>query len=176
MKIAPKIAFGLGSNVGNRQQFLRQAVQNLCGLQGLDASSIIKSEVMEVQALLPEGAPPEWDINYLNQVVVMWVHEPFISNPELLLRAVKIIEADMGRVERGWWSPREIDIDIIAIEGVQWHSETLQIPHAQAHLRNFVLQPLASIWAEAVLANGLNAHENMVMLAQAAQTSWSAQV
>jgi 2-amino-4-hydroxy-6-hydroxymethyldihydropteridine diphosphokinase len=173
VKISTRIAFGLGSNIGNRANYLRQAVQHLCALQGLDSSEFQQSSIIETPAILPEGAPLDWDIAFFNQILVMRLHEPFISNPELLLQAIKIIEADLGRIQRGHWSPREIDIDIIAIEGLEWQSETLQIPHKHAHLRHFVLQPLCEIWADAILANGLSAYQNMVVLDAAMQQSWS---
>ncbi len=178
----PKIAIGLGSNIGKREHFLQQAILNLQGLQGLNALTLLKSHIMETPALLPELAPKEWDMAYLNQVIVMGVSEPYLSNPELLLQAIKIIETDIGRVERGRWSPREIDIDIIAIEGLHWQSATLDIPHSRAHERAFVLQPLCSLWADAMLANGLSALENMLQLQDeiyaaewAIQQSWGVQ-
>jgi 2-amino-4-hydroxy-6-hydroxymethyldihydropteridine diphosphokinase len=153
-----KIAFGLGSNLGEREANLMSAINYL----GEYIANIKASEIFETKALLLENAPADWDINYLNQIVVGEIVKP--HNPELLLKSCKEIEAKMGRASGAKWSPRLIDVDIIAIEGVNWQSETLQIPHPLAHTRHFVLAPLAQVWAEALLANGKTAARNLMEL------------
>jgi 2-amino-4-hydroxy-6-hydroxymethyldihydropteridine diphosphokinase len=152
-----KIAFGIGSNLGNRASNLINAAEYLSKY----LSNVKLSETFETTALLPKNAPLEWNIPYLNQVLCGEIapHEP-----ESLLTKCQEIEKNMGRIAAARWSPRIIDIDIVAIEGVIWHSETLQIPHPLAHNRHFVLEPLAQVWAEAILANGKTAAENMLEL------------
>ena len=51
----------------------------------------------------------------------------------------------MGRVRDQVWGPRLIDIDIIAYERLEQHSDTLALPHPHAHERDFVLVPLREI-------------------------------
>ena len=60
-----------------------------------------------------------------------------------LLAAMKGIERDLGRVERERWGPREIDIDILTMDGVTLESDMLTLPHARLTERLFVLMPLA---------------------------------
>ncbi len=148
-----RVAFGLGSNVGNREAMLAQAIKQLSALNGLDATSLHCSSIHENEALLPEGAPPEWNRPFLNQVITLEGERWVASEPERLLDAVKTIEQRLGRIDRGRWGPREIDIDLIAIEGVQYHSECLTLPHPQAHLRPFVTEPLTEIWPDALLVS-----------------------
>ena len=70
-----------------------------------------------------------------------------------LLAAVKGIERDLGRVERERWGPREIDIDILTMDGVTLESDVLTLPHARINERLFVLMPLAEI-APGLVVNG----------------------
>jgi 2-amino-4-hydroxy-6-hydroxymethyldihydropteridine diphosphokinase len=144
----PRIAFGLGSNMGESEALLAQARKALTELQGMQPETLQCSALYHTPALLPENAPDWWNRLYLNQVVTL---EGSVPDPEILLEEIKHIEKNMGRVDRGRWSPREIDIDIIAVEGVNYSSNTLQIPHSHAHLRDFVLIPLVEIWEECVL-------------------------
>ncbi len=141
----PKIAFGLGGNVGDVRNNLRQAIRYLCALPYADAHSLKCSSLYESPALLDDDAPQEWDMPFINQVVTL---ECDTQDWEQLLRDVKEIEASIGRVARGHWAPREIDVDIIAIDGVKYKSETLTIPHEEAHKRDFVMLPLKEVWAE----------------------------
>jgi 2-amino-4-hydroxy-6-hydroxymethyldihydropteridine diphosphokinase len=148
-----KIAFGLGSNVGAREMHLAQARHALTALAG----ELQASHIDETPALLPEEAPEAWNIRYLNQVVMGRITEERAQHPEALLRAIKESETRLGRQDRGHWAPREVDIDIIAIEGVVYQSAILTLPHPQAHLRTFVLKPLVALWPDCVLAGGIRA-------------------
>jgi 2-amino-4-hydroxy-6-hydroxymethyldihydropteridine diphosphokinase len=152
-----RIAFGLGSNLGERELRLAAARCALAQIEGIIESSLHASSMVETSALLPEGAPELWNMPYLNQVVMGRITEAAAQHPEALLAAVKTIETHLGRQHRGHWSPREVDIDIIAIEGITHHSATLTIPHPHAHRRAFVLQPLLELWPDCVLANGISA-------------------
>jgi 2-amino-4-hydroxy-6-hydroxymethyldihydropteridine diphosphokinase len=67
-----------------------------------------------------------------------------------LLRVLKRIERMAGRRQRGRWTARPLDIDIVSFKGTRlnWpHRATgrLTLPHPEAHRRLFVLQPLLSI-------------------------------
>ncbi|KCZ60138.1 hypothetical protein HY30_12920 [Hyphomonas chukchiensis] len=75
-----------------------------------------------------------------------------------LLAAVKGIERDLGRVERERWGPREIDIDILTMDGVTLESDVLTLPHARINERLFVLMPLAEI-APGLVVNGVPVKE-----------------
>ena len=74
--------------------------------------------------------------------------------PEKLLSKIKSIEKLMGKEERIINGPRIIDIDLILFADLIYSHNFLNIPHKMAHLRDFVLTPLADIapqWLHPVL-------------------------
>ncbi len=69
-------------------------------------------------------------------------------NPDELLQQLQMIEQHFGRLRRGQnWRARTLDLDILLWSGGIWCSDSppLAIPHPHMHLRNFVLEPAASI-------------------------------
>lgn len=138
-QIGAKVALGLGSNLGNRESYLEQAIEKLQDLKILYNVEYTSSE--ETKALLLPGSPKEWDLNYLNMVVVGVT----ILTPEDLLRAIKNIEHILGRDNSRTWAPREIDIDILLYEEEIVKLESLTIPHSQILYRPWVLKALAEI-------------------------------
>ena len=136
------IVLGLGTNQGDRLSFLREAIHLLKSpltsplLKVLAVSPLYASD-----ALLPEGAPNDWDCPYLNLAVLCKTELP----PLELLKHVKKIEAQVGRKKRGRWAPREIDIDILMAESFTFESEDLVIPHRHLTQRPFALLPLCDL-------------------------------
>jgi 2-amino-4-hydroxy-6-hydroxymethyldihydropteridine diphosphokinase len=55
------------------------------------------------------------------------------------------IETAMGRDHRDVWGPRLIDVDIIAYDDIEIRSSRLHLPHAFAHSRPYILDPLREI-------------------------------
>jgi len=68
--------------------------------------------------------------------------------PRALLTAVKTIEKDLGRVDRGPNAPREIDVDILDFGGRVRRAPDPVLPHPRMDSRRFVLAPLAEIAPE----------------------------
>ncbi len=134
-----QIFLGLGSNLGEREQALFSAIEQLVTMHAISAPVI--SPLYQSPALLPEGAPNEWNIDFINAVAQA---ETQLS-PEALLQAIKQTEAAMGRTNRGHWAPREIDIDILAYEDVVLELDTLHLPHPHIATRDFVLLPWCDI-------------------------------
>lgn len=131
------VILGLGSNKGDREAYLRQATGMLAGLlQGMNSSG-----VHETKALLPEGAPREWDMPFLNMAVAGETD----LEPRALLKAIKAIEEQLGRKPAGKWAPREIDIDILAMDGTVLDTPSLAIPHPGLLNRDFALLPLVEL-------------------------------
>ncbi len=131
------IILGLGSNKGERMTYLREAVARLSGfISGLRESSIYESK-----ALLPSDAPTHWDSTFLN----MAISGESMLSPEALLAELKSVERLLGRKAAGVWSPREIDIDILAIEGLEYSTSQLNIPHRELLNRDFALLPLVEL-------------------------------
>ncbi|MFZ9596126.1 MAG: dihydropteroate synthase [Bdellovibrionia bacterium] len=135
------VVLGLGTNCGNRLEYLQRALRELKA-QGIHQTlRILKiAPLYESQALLPEGAPEHWNQPYLNTVALCETK----LDPHELLSLLKSIELKLGRQNRGRWAPREIDLDLIDMDSRQIQTPTLQIPHPEALHRPFVFLP----WAE----------------------------
>jgi 2-amino-4-hydroxy-6-hydroxymethyldihydropteridine diphosphokinase len=140
----PFVALALGSNFGDRLAFLRSAVSVLSERGAIAVRRV--SSVYRCPALLKEGAPKEWDREFYNAVLTA---ETALS-PSALLGAVKQAERDIGRVDRGVWAPREIDIDILTYGEAVVSLPGLVVPHPRMTERSFVLEPLAEIAPDAV--------------------------
>jgi 2-amino-4-hydroxy-6-hydroxymethyldihydropteridine diphosphokinase len=134
----PMILLALGSNVGDRQAALFDA---RAGIEAAGVRVLQASSVHETRALVPEGAPADWARAYLNQVL----RAQTTLAPHELLQAVKRIEMTLGRRPAERWAPRVIDIDILDYDGLCMADEQLELPHAQMHLRSFVMAPLCEI-------------------------------
>lgn len=68
-----------------------------------------------------------------------------LLDPRAFFQFCQKTEKDIGRIPRGRWAPREIDIDLIAYGREVFHYPDLIVPHPQAHERQFVLAPLVSL-------------------------------
>jgi 2-amino-4-hydroxy-6-hydroxymethyldihydropteridine diphosphokinase len=134
LKAALKIAYlGLGSNLGDRAQNLRDAISRLAGddLRILRESSVYETEPRDL-------AKQPW---FLNQVIEI---ETDLFPRRLLARVLKI-ERDMGRKRVIAKGPRLIDIDILLYGAAIVSAAGLEIPHARMWERRFVLEPLAEL-------------------------------
>ena len=123
----------LGSNLGEREANLRQALTLLSPKVTFDeASSIYETE--------PVGYKEQ--PFFLNLVCRISTNLP----PEELLQLAKDVETRMGRVPSEQInSPRPIDIDILFYDNKIMETHDLTIPHPRLRDRAFVLIPLAEI-------------------------------
>lgn len=133
------IVLGLGSNLSDRLQNLRNAYHTIQKIPSLKVRRI--SPLYRSNALLPDQAPVDWNMPYLNLCILC---ETSLS-PFDLLDEIKKIERHLGRKETEKWGPRIIDIDILAFNDLVISHENLTIPHAQLHKRPFAIWPLADI-------------------------------
>ena len=137
MAAAPSVIayVALGSNLGDRQQNLRDALTRLDATPEIRVARI--SSFLENPAV---GGPPDSPA-FLNAVVeVQTTLEPI----ELLNRLLTI-ERELGRQRREKWGPRTIDLDLV-LYGIQVISAPgLTVPHPLMHERRFVLAPLAEL-------------------------------
>jgi len=136
------VILGLGSNLGDRLQHLRQALTLLKKTPNFSVKKV--SPVYISDALLPENAEESWNIPYLN----LALRCETTLTPHELLTHTKNIELQFGRKTEKRWSPRPIDIDILAWDNEILYDEKLHIPHEQLHLRPFALWPLADVAPE----------------------------
>ncbi len=104
------IALGLGSNIGNREDYIRRAVEELSGEFSINKVS----DIYETKAWGEENQP-----DFLNACLTVETD----MSPEEILEIVKSIEAKLGRTESYRWGPREIDIDILLLDNQQITSQ-----------------------------------------------------
>ena len=130
------VHLGLGSNLGNRQDTLKQACVELESLPLLQFSV---SPIYESAPLLKMLQP-----KYLNMVVCGLTE----LSPLELLKKCQQIENRLGRVRDEHWGSRTIDIDILAYGEECIDAEILKIPHPEMEKRSFVLVPLLELSPE----------------------------
>ncbi|MEY2404255.1 MAG: 2-amino-4-hydroxy-6-hydroxymethyldihydropteridine diphosphokinase [Acidimicrobiaceae bacterium] len=131
--MARRVLLGLGSNLGDRRRLLKDAVDSLPGV----------TKVSGVYETDPIGGPAEQQ-KYLNLVVAI----DSLATPRQLLGMCHRLESAAGRVRGERWGPRQLDIDILWIDGETVAEEDLQVPHPRMWDRRFVLVPLADVAPE----------------------------
>ncbi len=136
---------GLGSNLGDRRAFLRDAVARL----GEAGDVVAVSPLYETEPVGgPEGQGP-----YLNLVVELRTAD----TPHRLLARCRAVEDAAGRVRTVRWGPRTLDADVLWVEGWVVDEADLVVPHPRLWERRFVLQPLADLAPDLVGAGRLEA-------------------
>lgn len=135
------VAFSLGSNLGEREAVLMAAVDRLSLQEGVE---------IDVLSSLYDTAP--WGgIEQPTFVNLCAVGRSTVS-PHALLRACKAIEADLGRNPGVRWGARAVDIDLLYYGAREVRDRVLTLPHVGLFDRAFVLEPLAEIVPERVIA------------------------
>ncbi|MBI4355489.1 MAG: 2-amino-4-hydroxy-6-hydroxymethyldihydropteridine diphosphokinase [Candidatus Omnitrophica bacterium] len=130
------VLLGLGSNLGDREYHLDQALKALRATPGIRLQAI--SPLLEFP---PVGGPPGQDL-FLNGTAQI---ETTLS-PRELLTALQTIERRLGRLPgEARWSPRTIDLDILLYDEQVVQEPDVMIPHPLMHERLFVLEPLGLI-------------------------------
>lgn len=138
-KRAGMIYISLGSNFGNRLDYLRKAVRLLKDLYFTDLKCSI---ILETKALQPIGAPADWGKPFLNMIV--WGHSTL--SPIELLKGLKEIEHKLGRpTNYKKWAPRTIDLDILLWDDVLLNTADIMIPHPELLNRFFLVHLMALI-------------------------------
>ncbi len=130
-----EVYLGLGSNLGDREKNIVQALE-LLGERG---------RVAAVSALYETDPVGLTGPLFLNAVSLYQTE----LGPYELLSSINGIEARLGR--KPGPSPRPIDIDILVYGELVMRSETLTIPHPRLAERAFVLVPLAELAPELVV-------------------------
>ena len=127
------VYLALGSNVGNREEYLRAALQGFSshGIEILKCASIYSTEPREV-------LDQPW---FLNTVV----QADTTLSPAALLKACLEVERQNQRTRGQPKGPRTLDIDILFYGNEIVREPGLTIPHPSFSERRFVLEPLAEI-------------------------------
>lgn len=129
-----KAYLSIGSNMGDREAYLNQAVDSLYDDDNCRVNMV--SKFLETE---PYG-PVQQD-NFLNGCVEIET----LYSPQELLKKVNCIEAEAGRTRDIHWGPRTLDIDIVLFNDEIIDLPDLKIPHIEMHKRLFVLEPLKHI-------------------------------
>jgi 2-amino-4-hydroxy-6-hydroxymethyldihydropteridine diphosphokinase len=130
------VHLSLGSNVGNRERNLQEAIRRL-GTAGrvTSVSSVYETEPVEF-------TDQAW---FLNCAVALETDQ----SPENLMATLLHIEQELGRQRTRKKGPRIIDIDILLLGDLVANTPDLTIPHPAIHQRRFVLEPLNEIAPDA---------------------------
>ncbi|MBO9131326.1 2-amino-4-hydroxy-6-hydroxymethyldihydropteridine diphosphokinase [Bacillus sp. 165] len=129
------VAFiSLGSNIGNRFDYLKQAVSLLH-----EQSEIFVEDISSVYETDPVGYTDQ--DKFLNIIIKISTS----LSPDELLRITQSVECELGRKREIRWGPRTIDLDILLYNQENIETEQLIVPHPRMFERAFVLVPLIEL-------------------------------
>lgn len=128
------VYLALGSNMGDKEAFLKGAVKALDETDGCRVLNV--SDFMETA---PYGVTDQ-DV-FLNGCLELRT----LLSPQELLEELHRIEAEAGRERSLRWGPRTLDLDILFYDDVICQQKHLCIPHVDMRNRDFVLKPLEQI-------------------------------
>lgn len=131
-----KAVFALGSNLGEREKNIDNAIDfinNIPGTKILRTSSIYETQ--------PFGVPDEQN-NYLNCCVLLQTE----LKSEMILGAALGIESAMGRRRTYKNAARIIDIDLLLYDDLKINDDHIMVPHPRMCERAFVMIPLNEIF------------------------------
>ena len=122
----------LGSNVGNRAYYLDHTVELL-------------SDFMEITKISQIYETEAWGDRSQESYLNMAIEAKIDASAVQLHKITRRVEKKLGRVNKGNYQPRTIDIDILFFGGEIIHSKKLIIPHPRIQMRKFVLVPLCEL-------------------------------
>jgi len=128
------VYLGLGSNVGDREEYIEQAITILKETPGIKVNRRASNYETEAAGGVPQ-AP------YINSAVSISTK----LNPYELLSVTQGIEDTLGRERGSEWGPRTMDIDILMYSDLVLSDDKLTVPHPMMHERLFVLEPMREI-------------------------------
>lgn len=131
---------GLGGNIGEVRQTLREAI---VGLGGIPGTRVVHTSSLWRTA--PQGHADQPD--FINAVAAL---ETTLA-PHALLEALLAIEHRFGRARSFANAPRTLDLDLLLCGASVVADEVLVLPHPRLHERAFVLAPLLEIDPECVI-------------------------
>jgi 2-amino-4-hydroxy-6-hydroxymethyldihydropteridine diphosphokinase len=133
MRDAVTAYVGVGANLGDAGQAVRDAIEQLRKLPGTTVAA--KSSLYRTAPLDSSGP------DFVNAVAQL---STSLTAPDLL-RELQRIENAAGRERPYRNAPRTLDLDLLLFGSARIDSPKLQVPHPRMHLRAFVLVPFAEI-------------------------------
>lgn len=131
----PTAVLSLGSNLGEREQTLRTALDEIEALPDVRVR-----RASEFYRSIAIGGPAGQD-EFLNAAAVIETKTP----PLRLLDELQDIEQRHGRTRAERWAPRPLDIDLLLYDDEVQETPMLTLPHPRMSFRRFMLQPAAEI-------------------------------
>ena len=139
---------GLGSNLGDREEFLREAVAAIPDV----------TAVSRLYETAPVGGPEQG--RYLNVVVQL----DTARSPRELLEICREREAVAERRREVRWGPRTLDVDVLWVDDVTVDEPDLVVPHPRMFERAFVLMPLRDLAPDLIPSSWVDPPEHEVRL------------
>ena len=136
------IWLGLGSNMGNRLDHLKQAVDFVISHPEMKLQKC--SRVYETEYVGPGNQDA-----FLNACVEIQSGLPLLD----LLGEFQMLERRLGRQSHGHMKPRPLDVDFLLVDDVEMIDTRLEVPHPRLVERLFVLIPLADIAPDKIIPN-----------------------
>ena len=130
------VFIALGSNKGDRINYLREAVLRL--RHNSKITLLKTSSVYETKPFGDVNQP-----NFLNAIIK--VKTSYLLTE--MIDYIKNLEIELGRKESAKWGPREIDLDLLFFDDVIFENDKVKVPHYGIQDRDFVLTPLNEIAA-----------------------------
>ena len=133
---------GLGSNLGNREGTLRDAVRALAEEPGVEVVAVSTFRDTEPVGVVDQP-------RFLNGAVAL---ETELSARDLLDLLLDV-ERRFGRVREGVppQGPRTLDLDLLVYGDSRIDEPGLRVPHPRLHERRFALEPLVELAPDLVL-------------------------
>jgi len=129
-----KAFIGLGSNLGERESMIRQALEAMSTLP--DTELVRASSLYDTEPVGDAEQP-----NFLNAVAEIETDLP----ARQLLWNLLLIEKRLGRERTRRWGPRTIDLDLLLYGAETIEEDDLRVPHPELTRRAFVLVPLIEL-------------------------------
>lgn len=138
-----QVGIALGSNLGDKGSSLVAARDALRSLSS-EPDSLVQAPIYSSAPVdCPESSP-----DFYNTVIEIC----YSGTPEQLIQQTQALETQLGRtVKTVHNEARVIDIDILYMDSLCFHSDSLTLPHPRLQDRRFVLQPLADIASTRIL-------------------------
>lgn len=130
----------LGSNLGDREAILRNALRRLSSFPGIEIRAV--SRIRETDPVGVIDQP-----RFLNAVAELETR----LDPESLLDRLQEVEREFHRTRERRWGPRTLDLDLLLYGGRVMETARLLLPHPRLKERRFVLEPLAELAADLVV-------------------------
>ena len=130
----PIVFIGLGSNLGDRQDYINKAINCLKEISNTTVEKVSSIIETEPQDAVGQG-------KYLNAVIKLETNLAALD----LLKELQGIENSLGRIRSFKNAPRRIDLDILLYGEEAIDESRLKVPHPRMFERRFVIEPLLEI-------------------------------